>query len=40
MKEPNLGHRDAKDFKEVKENYDAKLLRNLRVSYKFFLNGS
>ena len=40
MKEPNLCPRDAKDFKEVKENYGAELLRNLRVSYKFFLNGS
>ncbi|KAJ8435610.1 hypothetical protein Cgig2_032139 [Carnegiea gigantea] len=36
MKEPNLCPRDAKDFKDVKENYGAELLRNLRVSYKFF----
>jgi len=40
MKEPNLCPRDAKDFKEVKENYGAELLRNLWVCYKFFLNGS
>ncbi|KAJ8430124.1 hypothetical protein Cgig2_007097 [Carnegiea gigantea] len=29
MKEPNLCPRDAKDFREVKENYGGKLLRNL-----------
>ncbi|KAJ8442690.1 hypothetical protein Cgig2_001783 [Carnegiea gigantea] len=33
MKEPKLFPRDAKDFKEVKENYDAKLLRNLREKF-------
>ncbi|KAJ8424268.1 hypothetical protein Cgig2_003799 [Carnegiea gigantea] len=33
MKEPNLCPRDAKDFKEVKENYGAESLRNLRLKF-------
>ncbi|KAJ8441899.1 hypothetical protein Cgig2_014368 [Carnegiea gigantea] len=33
MKEPNLCPRGAKDFKEVKENYGAELLRNLRLKF-------